>query len=71
MVASSTVPGAYAWLAGGAAQPDLTEAIAYFKAVAGATDLPFWPYWLGGSLAASAREFLDAMKDVPNFKGMK
>ena len=29
------------------------------------------PYWLGGSLAASAEEFLDAIKDVPNFHGMK
>jgi dihydrodipicolinate synthase/N-acetylneuraminate lyase len=52
-------------------KPDLVGAIEYFKTVAGATDLPFWPYWLGGSLAASAPEFLAAMKDVPNFKGMK
>jgi len=70
-VISATVPGAYAWLRGEKHDPNLAEAVAYFKTLAGATDLPFWPYWLGGSLAASAQEFLDAVKDVPNFHGMK
>jgi len=68
---SSTVPGAYAWLRDEKVKPDLSAAIEYFKTVAAATDLPFWPYWLGGSLAASAPEFLKAMAEVPNFKGMK
>eukprot|EP00038_Savillea_parva_P008744 m.178884 g.178884 ORF g.178884 m.178884 type:complete len:318 (+) comp14645_c0_seq1:59-1012(+) len=68
---SATVPGAYAWLKNEEVKPDLGVAIAYFKTVAGATDLPFWPYWLGGSLASSAPEFLEAMNNVPNFKGMK
>ena len=52
-------------------EPNLEAAIEYFKQVAAATDLPFWPYWLGASLAATAKQFLAAMADVPNFQGMK
>lgn len=73
---SSTFPGAYTWFKkdGKVVTPpaSLDEAIAYFQDVAKATDLPFWPYWLGnGAFKGSAREFLDLMYTVPNFAGSK
>eukprot|EP00041_Stephanoeca_diplocostata_P018877 m.399599 g.399599 ORF g.399599 m.399599 type:complete len:318 (-) comp21151_c1_seq7:151-1104(-) len=69
---SSTVPGAYSAMFGEERKPNLAESIEYFKTVGGATDLPFWPYWLGNSMGTdTAPAFLDAMKDVPNFSGMK
>lgn len=73
---SSTVPGVYTWFKReGADQDDakaatLESAISYFKQVGAATDLPFWPYWLGSS-GFTAREFLDLMYQVPNFAGCK
>jgi len=73
---SSTFPGAYTWFKkdGKVVTPpaSLDEAVKYFQQVAGATDLPFWPYWLGnGAFSGSAREFLDLMYTVPNFAGSK
>lgn len=73
---SSTFPGAYSWYKDGeVAEPEYVTqagALEYFKKIASATDLPFWPYWLGqGGFSGSAREFLDMMYQVPNFGGSK
>lgn len=67
---SATVPGTYKWIEKTFVS-SIDEAAAYFTKVAGATDLPFWPYWLGSSFSVSAKQFLDAMRNVPNFAGCK
>ena len=67
---STVAPGAYSWIEADA--PDLKGCVHFFNAVASASTLPFYPYWLG-TLAGgvSARSFLMAMRDVPRFAGLK
>merc|ERR1711934_1217970 len=52
---------------------NVAAAAKYFTAVAGATDLPFYAYWVAtdADMSVDARQYLEAMKDVPNFKGIK
>jgi len=47
-------------------------AVKYFETIAGATDLPFYVYWVPSSISdMNADEFLTAMKTVPNLRGIK
>lgn len=52
---------------------DLDAAIAHYRAIGAATDLPFYVYWLAGEADknATADSFLDAMGSVPHFAGIK
>ena len=52
---------------------DLEAAAEHYAAIGAATDLPFYVYWLRGEAdkSASAVSFLQAMKKVPNFAGLK
>jgi N-acetylneuraminate lyase len=52
---------------------DLDAAVAHYAAIGGATDLPFYVYWLMGEAdqRITADRFLEAMKGVPNFTGIK
>lgn len=52
---------------------NLAAAAEYFTAVGAASDLPFYVYWVGANADTSvdAQEYLEAMKGVPNFKGIK
>jgi len=44
----------------------------YFADVAGATDLPFYIYWVpSGVSEMNAGPFLEMIKDVPNLQGIK
>jgi len=65
---SSVAPGAYPWLGEPAAT--LPTAVQFFSSVARATELPFYPYWLGGALA-DAKQYLAAMRGIPTFAGLK
>jgi dihydrodipicolinate synthase/N-acetylneuraminate lyase len=74
-VAVSTVaPGAYAKLKlsdSDEPPPTFDDVIAYFATVAAATSLPFYGYWLGDIGTSDARVFLEAMKPISNFRGLK
>jgi len=52
---------------------NLAAAAEYFAAVGAATDLPFYVYWVAANADTSvdASQYLEAMKGVPNFKGIK
>ncbi len=52
---------------------DLDAAVAHYSAIGGATDLPFYVYWLARTAdqSVSAEQYLDAMRAVPNFAGIK
>lgn len=52
---------------------DLEAAVEHYSAIGAATDLPFYVYWLSATADKSitADQFLDAMKAVPNFAGVK
>ncbi|MBT4101067.1 MAG: hypothetical protein HOM68_26395 [Gemmatimonadetes bacterium] len=52
---------------------DLDAAVAHYAAIGGATNLPFYVYWLMGEAdqRITADHFLEAMKGVPNFTGIK
>ena len=70
---SSVAPGSYSWLDIAVTQEDLTMAgaAAYFRRLAASTALPFYVYWLNSGIQGSAREFLDAVHDIPNLAGVK
>ncbi|MEE2832328.1 MAG: dihydrodipicolinate synthase family protein [Candidatus Latescibacterota bacterium] len=52
---------------------DLDAAVAHYRAIGAATQLPFYVYWLQGEAdsTATADRFLDAMGTVPHFAGIK
>ena len=52
---------------------DLDAAVAHYRAIGEATELPFYVYWLQGEAdkRATADTFLDAMGAVPHFAGVK
>ncbi|MFH1567499.1 MAG: dihydrodipicolinate synthase family protein [Gemmatimonadota bacterium] len=52
---------------------DLEAAVRHYAAIGAATDLPFYVYWLAATAdkRVTADQFLDAMKAVPNFAGVK
>ncbi|HJP29504.1 MAG TPA: dihydrodipicolinate synthase family protein [Candidatus Latescibacteria bacterium] len=52
---------------------DLDAAVAHYRAIGEATELPFYVYWLQGEAdrKATADSFLDAMGAVPHFAGIK
>ena len=52
---------------------DLVAAVAHYAAIGAATDLPFFVYWLmrEADTGATADSFLEAMREVPNFAGVK
>ena len=52
---------------------DLDAAVAHYAAIGAATDLPFYVYWLATTAdkRVTADQFLEAMKAVPNFAGVK
>ena len=52
---------------------DLDAAVAHYRAIGAATQLPFYVYWLQGEadITATANRFLDAMGTVPHFAGIK
>jgi dihydrodipicolinate synthase/N-acetylneuraminate lyase len=55
-------------------QPNnLAAAVKHYAAIGGASDLPFYVYWLAADAdrQVTADRFLDAMQDVPNFAGIK
>jgi len=47
------------------------EAMIHFRAIGGASNLPFYVYWIMASSDFTATEFIDAVKDVPHMAGMK
>ncbi len=55
------------------APSDLGAAVAHYAAIGAATDLPFYVYWLRreADTGATADSFLEAMREVPNFAGVK
>ena len=55
------------------APKDLEAAVSHYGAIGGASDLPFFVYWLASEADASATadRFLEAMQAVPNFAGVK
>jgi len=52
---------------------NLQAAVDYFTGVGTVVKLPFYVYWVGSNMdqAVGARQFLGAMKAVPNFAGFK
>jgi dihydrodipicolinate synthase/N-acetylneuraminate lyase len=52
---------------------NLPAAVEYFTKIGEAAEIPFYVYWVGQNVDKSvdAAEFLNAMKAVPNFKGLK
>ena len=52
---------------------DLAAAVKHYAAIGGATDLPFYVYWLAADAdrRVTADQFLETMRDVPNFAGIK
>jgi len=52
---------------------DLGAAAEYFSGIGAASDLPFYVYWVAAHADSSvdASQYLEAMKAVPNFKGIK
>lgn len=52
---------------------DLEAAVEHYSAIGAATDLPFYVYWLAATAdkRVTADQFLEAMKAVPNFAGVK
>eukprot|EP00658_Telonema_sp_P-2_P079371 TRINITY_DN7645_c0_g1_i4.p1 TRINITY_DN7645_c0_g1~~TRINITY_DN7645_c0_g1_i4.p1 ORF type:complete len:307 (+),score=76.25 TRINITY_DN7645_c0_g1_i4:60-980(+) len=52
---------------------DLQAAAEYFTGIGAATDLPFYVYWVAANADSSvdALQYLEAMKGVPNFAGVK
>ncbi len=52
---------------------DLDAAIEHYAAIGGASNLPFYVYWLMGEAdrRVTADGFLEAMQQVPNFTGIK
>jgi N-acetylneuraminate lyase len=55
------------------APKNLPAAAKHYAAIGGATDLPFYVYWIAASAdqTVTADQFLEAMKPVPNFAGVK
>ncbi|MBM3263419.1 MAG: dihydrodipicolinate synthase family protein [candidate division Zixibacteria bacterium] len=51
----------------------LDDAVRHYAAIGGAGDLPFYVYWLAQDADRSVdpAQFLEAMKTVPNFAGVK
>ncbi|MEE2657654.1 MAG: dihydrodipicolinate synthase family protein [Candidatus Latescibacterota bacterium] len=52
---------------------NLEAAVKHYASIGAATDLPFYVYWLmnEADVSANADTFLEAMKAVPNFAGLK
>ncbi|MEE2995073.1 MAG: dihydrodipicolinate synthase family protein [Gemmatimonadota bacterium] len=52
---------------------DLAAAVKHYAAIGGASDLPFYVYWLATDADGSVTpgQFLAAMETVPNFAGVK
>ena len=52
---------------------DLQAAVAHYRAIGAAADVPFYLYWLAREAQedVTPEEFLDAMQAVPNFAGIK
>lgn len=52
---------------------DLAAAVQHYTAIGGASDLPFYVYWLANDADRSVTpgQFLEAMAGVPNFTGVK
>ena len=52
---------------------DLEAATRHYAAVGAATDLPFYVYWLARTAddSVDAAQYLEAMRQVPNFAGVK
>ena len=52
---------------------DLRAAVEHYAAIGGCSDLPFFVYWLASEADADATadRFLEAMRAVPNFTGVK
>ena len=52
---------------------DLDAAVEHYAAIGAATDLPFYVYWLSATAdkRVTADQYLEAMKVVPNFAGVK
>lgn len=52
---------------------NLTAAVEHYAAIGGASDLPFYVYWLANDADRSITpgQFLEAMQTVPNFAGLK
>jgi len=51
---------------------EIKDIAAYFEAIGGAAELPFYVYWVPGGLSSiGAAEFLQAMEHVPNIAGIK
>jgi len=52
---------------------DLGAAAEYFTGIGAASDLPFYVYWVAAHADSSvdAAQYLEAMKSVPNFQGIK
>jgi N-acetylneuraminate lyase len=55
------------------APSNLEAAVGHYAAIGGATELPFYVYWLAqdADRSVSAEEYLEAMAGVPNFAGIK
>eukprot|EP01064_Diplonema_japonicum_P024478 TRINITY_DN35051_c0_g1_i1.p1 TRINITY_DN35051_c0_g1~~TRINITY_DN35051_c0_g1_i1.p1 ORF type:complete len:322 (+),score=44.99 TRINITY_DN35051_c0_g1_i1:41-1006(+) len=51
----------------------MEETVAYFKQIGEATDLPFYVYYFAPKMGKpfSPQDFLESMKSVPNFEGIK
>jgi len=52
---------------------NLQAAVKHYKAIGGATNAPFYVYWVAQTAEKNvgAEQFLEAMKSVPNFSGIK
>ena len=52
---------------------DLAAAVEHYAAIGAASDLPFYVYWLANAAdqSVTAAQYLEAMKAVPNFTGVK
>ena len=52
---------------------NLAAAVTHYAAIGGASDLPFYVYWLASDAdrRVTADRFLEAMRNVPNFSGIK
>lgn len=51
--------------------PDGSDPVAHFAAIGAATELPFYVYHFAAPGAISAQSFLEDMRQVPNFAGIK
>lgn len=48
-----------------------TSALFHYSEIAGATELPFFPYQLGNNTMGDIPQFIDRLLEIPNVAGMK